>query len=88
MRPSGTIALYHQESAALEEKSVVIQSIHSGVLQALPGFPMRMCQFHQIKIIVRHLDKKPESEGMRELRALVPTLTDSIKAGFIVKRGR
>lgn len=81
-----TVALYRQEVVMLQEKGVVIQSIicdgRSGLLQAFPGIPAQMCQFHQIKIIVRYLRKKPKSEAARELRALALTLTDNTKAGF------
>ena len=56
---SETIERYRQEVAALQERGVVIQSIicdgRSGLLQAFPGIPVQMCQFHQIKIIVRYL---------------------------------
>jgi len=41
-----------------------------------------MCQFHQIKVIVRYLRKKPKSEAACELRALALTLTDNTKAGL------
>ena len=58
-----TIERYRQEATALQERGVVIQSIicdgRSGLLQAFPGIPVQMCQFHQIKIIVRYLTKKP-----------------------------
>ena len=81
-----TVALYRQEVVMLQEKGVVIQSIicdgRSGLLQVFPGIPAQMCQFHQIKIIVRYLTKKPKSEAARELRALALTLTDNTKAGF------
>ena len=65
----------------------MIQSIicdgRSGLLQAFPGILVQMCQFHQIKIIVRYLRKKPKSEAARELRALALTLTGSSKDRFI-----
>jgi len=84
---SETIERYRQEVAALQERGVVIQSIicdgRSGLLQAFPGIPVQMCQFHQIKIIVRYLTKKPKSEAARELRALALTLTGSSKDRFI-----
>ena len=80
-----TIERYRQEVAALQERGVVIQSIicdgRSGLLQAFPGILVQMCQFHQIKIIVRYLSKKPKSEAARGLRAL--TLTGSSKDHFI-----
>ncbi|EHM54764.1 transposase [Cardiobacterium valvarum] len=81
-----TIERYRQEVAALQERGVVIQSIicdgRSGLLQALPGILVQMCRFHQIKIIVRYLSKKPKSEAERELRALALTLTGSTKDRF------
>ena len=81
-----TIERYRQEVAALQERGVVIQSIicdgRSGLLQAFPDIPVQMCQFHQIKIIVRYLSKKPKSEAARELRALSLILTESTRAAF------
>ena len=83
---SEKIALYRQEVAALQEKGVVIQSMigdgRSGLLQAFPCIPVQMCQFQQIKIIIRYLTKKPKSEAARELQALVLTLADSSKDRF------
>ena len=76
-----TIERYRQEVAALQERGVVIQSIicdgRSGLLQAFPGILVQMCQFHQIRIIVRYLTQKPKSEAARGLQALALTLTGS-----------
>ena len=62
-----TNALYTQAVAALREKGVVIQSIicdgKSGLLGSFPDIPTQMCQFHQIKIIMRHLTRKPKPSG-------------------------
>ena len=41
-----------------------------------------MCQFHQIKIIVRHLTRKPKSPAAQALRALSLTLTETTQAAF------
>ena len=41
-----------------------------------------MCQFHQIKIIVRHLTRKPKNPAAQALRALSLTLTDTSQAVF------
>ena len=69
-----TNALYTQAVAALREKGVVIQSIicdgKSGLLGVFPDVPIQMCQFHQIKIIVRHLTRKPKIPAAQALRAL------------------
>ena len=60
-----TNALYTQAVAALREKGVVIQSIicdgKSGLLDSFPDIPVQMGQFHQIKIIMRHLTREPKS---------------------------
>ena len=80
-----TNALYMQAVAALREKGVVIQSIicdgKSGLLGSFLDIPVQMCQFHQIKIIVRHLTRKPKSPAAQALRALL-TLTESTQAAF------
>ncbi|MFC0035580.1 transposase [Cardiobacterium valvarum] len=81
-----TNALYMQALALLREKGVVIQSIicdrRSGLLQAFLGIPAQMCRFHQIKIIVRHLSRKPKSRAAQALRALSLTLTETTQAAF------
>jgi len=59
----------------------VIQSIicdgKSGLLGSFPDIPVQMCQFHPIKIIVRHLTRKPKSQAAQALRALSLTLTET-----------
>ena len=81
-----TNALYTQEVAALQEKGVLIQSIicdgKSGLLGSFPDIPVQMCQFHQIKIIVRHLTGKPKSPAAQALRALSLTLAENTQAAF------
>ncbi len=41
-----------------------------------------MCQFHQIKIVVRHLTRRPKSPAAQALRALSLTLTETTQAAF------
>ncbi|SUX24129.1 Transposase, Mutator family [Cardiobacterium valvarum] len=81
-----TNALYTQAVAALREKGIEIQSIicdgKSGLLDSFLGIPVQMCQFHQIKIIVRHLSRKPKSRAAQALRALSLTLTETTQAAF------
>ena len=80
-----TIERYRQEVAALQERGVVMQSIicdgESGLLGSFLDILVQMCQFHQIKIIVRHLTRKPKSPAAQALRALL-TLTESTQAAF------
>ena len=80
-----TNALYRQAVAALREKGVVIESItcdgKSGLLGSFPDIPVQMCQFHQIKIIVRHLTRKPKSPAAQALRTLSLTLTGDHSGG-------
>ena len=80
-----TNALYTQAVAALQEKDIFIQSIicdgKSGLLDSFPDIPVQMCQFHQIKIIVRHLTRKPKSPAAQALRALSLTLTETYSGG-------
>ena len=81
-----TNVLYTQAVAALREKGVVIQSIicggKSGLLGSFLDIPVQMCQFHQIKIIVRHLTRKPKSPAAQALRSLSLTLTETTQAAF------
>ena len=80
-----TNALYTQAVAALREKGVVIQSIicggKSGLLGSFLDIPVQLCQFHQVKIIVRHLTRKPKSLAAQALRALSLTLTEDHSGG-------
>ena len=80
-----TNALYTQAVAALREKGVVIQSIicdgKSGLLGSFLDIPVQLCQFHQIKIIVRHLTRKPKSPAAQALRTLSLTLTGDHSGG-------
>ena len=70
----------------MQEKRGLIQSIicdgRSGLLGSFPDIPVQMCQFHQIKIIVRHLTRKPKSLAAQALRALSLTLTETTQAAF------
>ena len=81
-----TNALYTQAVAALQEKGVLIQSIicdgKSGLLGSFLDIPVQMRQFHQIKIIVRHLTRKPKSLAAQAQRALSLTLMESTQAAF------
>ena len=81
-----TNALYMQAVAALREKGIEIQSIicdgKSGLLGSFLDIPVQMCQFHQIKIIVRHLTRKPKSPAAQALRSLSLTLTETTQAVF------
>ena len=81
-----TNALYTQAVATLQEKGVLIQSIicdgKSGLLGSFPDIPVQMCQLHQVKIIVRHLTRKPKSLAAQVLRTLSLTLTESTQAAF------
>ena len=64
-----TNALYTQAVAALRENGVVIQSLicdgKSGLLDSFPDIPVQMCQFHQIKINMRHLTESPKAQRHR-----------------------
>ena len=81
-----TNALYTQAVAALREKGIEIQSIicdgKSGLLGSFLDIPVQMCQFHQVKIIVRHLTRKPKSLAAQAQRALSLTLMESTQAAF------
>ena len=81
-----TNARYTQAVAALREKGVVIQSIicdgKSGLLGSFPDIPVQMCQFHQIKIIMRHLTRKPKSPAVQGLRALTETTQAAFEAAL------
>ena len=53
----------------------------SGLLGSFPDIPVQMCQFHQIKIIVRHLTRKPKNPAAQALRTLSLTLTETHSGG-------
>ncbi len=41
-----------------------------------------MCQFHQIKIVIRYITTRPKTEAGKELLTLVLTLTNTDEATF------
>ena len=54
----------------------------AGCWAFFPDVPIQMCQFHQIKIIMRHLTRKPKSPAAQALRALALTLMETTQAAF------
>lgn len=53
-----------------------------GLFNVFKGIPVQMCQFHQIKIVIRYITTRPKTEAGRELLTLVLTLTETNEATF------
>lgn len=53
------------------------------LLQMFPTTPLQLCQFHQIKVVIRYLSQKPKLEAGKELRAITLTLTRTTEDSFV-----
>lgn len=81
-----TNQLYLDELQKLIDKGTVIQSIicdgRRGMTQLLDNTPVQLCQFHQLKTVIRYLTNKPQSLPAQQLRALTLMLTHSSHEQF------
>ena len=81
-----TIAEYVAGVRHLEQQGWIVQGIVSdgrrGLLQAFPGIPTQMCQFHQMQIVTRYITRRPKLEAGKSLRNLILLLTKTDKESF------
>ncbi|MDJ0626531.1 MAG: hypothetical protein QNJ31_09235 [Candidatus Caenarcaniphilales bacterium] len=82
--------LYYEESLRGLSKKYVFQSFtidgRKGVIQLLenlfPDIPIQLCQFHQVKTIIKYTTKRPKTECGKDLKRLALTLKSSSKGEF------
>ena len=81
-----TNALYLAGISEIVRRGISVQGIVCDGRQGLFGLfgdiPVQMCQFHQIKIVLRYLTRKPKSQAAIELKRLTLKLTKQTKEKF------
>jgi hypothetical protein len=81
-----TIAEYvkcikHLEAQGINIKGIVCDG-RKGLFKALAGYPIQMCQFHQIAIITRYITRKPKVQASIELKDIIHLLPQTDKESF------
>jgi len=83
---SELMAHYYYAKKILEERrwtfTAAVVDGRRGLFSVFKGIPVQMCQFHQIKIVIRYVTSRPKTEAGRELLVLVLTLTKTNEAEF------
>ena len=81
-----TNELYAKAIGSLKAKGIAIQSIVCGGRRGLPqmftDIPVQLCQFHQVKTVIRYLTRNPKTEAGKTFWQLVLTLTSSSQSDF------
>lgn len=82
-------SVYQQGIYDLSQRGFTIQALvidgRKGVREAFPGLPIQMCQFHQVRIVMRYLTLNPILAAGQELRAVTLTLSSSTEAEFTAR---
>lgn len=82
-----TIAAYVEGLNFIKEQGVHIKGIvcdgRKGLFNALAEYPIQMCQFHQIAIVIRYITRKPRVQASIELKELMHLLPQTDKESFI-----
>ena len=83
---SERMAHYHYGRKILESKgwtfTAVVVDGRRGFLNVFKGIPVQICQFHQIKQVIKYLTRRPRTDAGRALKALALTLTKTDDATF------
>ncbi|MDR1340303.1 MAG: transposase [Prevotellaceae bacterium] len=84
-----TNALYFSGIAEIRRRGIHIQSIicdgRKGLFGLFGDIPMQMCQFHQVRTVVRYLTRKPQTDAAGELKSLTLKITKLSKSEFTEK---
>lgn len=80
------MAHYYYAKKILETKgwsfAAAVVDGRRGLINVFKGIPVQMCQFHQIKIVIRYVTTRPRTEAGKALLALVLTLTETDETAF------
>ena len=80
------MAHYHYAKSILEEKgwsfTAAVVDGRRGLINVFKGIPVQMCQFHQIKIVIRYITTRPSIKAGEELLSLISTLTKTDEEMF------
>lgn len=83
---SELMAHYYYAKKILEERgwsfTAAVVDGRRGLFNVFKGIPVQMCQFHQIKIVIRYITTRPKTDAGKELLALVLTLTKTNEEMF------
>ena len=83
---SELMAHYYYAKKILEDKhwsfTAAVVDGRRGLFNVFKGIPVQMCQFHQIKIVIRYVTTRPKTDAGKELLTLVCTLTKTDEATF------
>jgi hypothetical protein len=84
--PYETIAEYVAGVEELRQRGWNVVGIvcdaRRGLVNAFPGIPVQMCQFHQVMIVLRYITRKPKLIAGKELKELVLLLTQTDEQSF------
>ena len=82
-----TNALYFAGIAEISRRGISIQAIvcdgRQGLFGLFSDIPVQMCQFHQIKIVLRYLTLRPKTQAAIELKKITLELTKQSKEKFV-----
>jgi hypothetical protein len=83
---SELMAHYYYAKKILEERgwsfTAAVVDGRRGLFNVFKGIPVQMCQFHQIKIVIRYITTRPKTDAGKELLALALTLTKADEKTF------
>ena len=81
-----TNALYLAGISEIRRRGISIQGLvcdgRRGLFDIFGDIPIQMCQFHQRKIVLRYLTRKPKTQPAIELKKLTLKLTKQSKEEF------
>lgn len=70
---------YKRGVEELQKQGFRVQGIvvdgRKGLLTAFPGIPVQLCQFHQIKTVIRYITAHPKLQAGKELLSITQKLT-------------
>lgn len=82
-----TLSDYKEGIISLEKAGFTVLGFvcdgFKGLLNISPKYKVQLCQFHQVKTILRYITRNPKTEAGIELKALILTLTRTDKESFI-----
>jgi len=82
-----TIADYEEGIQAINSKDFKIDGIvcdgKRGMFNTFKDYRVQMCQFHQVKIVLRYITRKPRMQASKEFKELMHLLCQTDKESFI-----